>query len=73
MWCYHCHRLVNSESIVFSNYLSIDLTISFSFYSVRTSAVLPHILPKLVHPPLSYVSLCFFFFFICSGYLSSAS
>jgi hypothetical protein len=23
--------------------------------SVRTAAVLPHILPKLVHPPLTYV------------------
>lgn len=26
--------------------------------SVRTTAVLPHILPKLVHLPLSYVSAC---------------
>lgn len=27
----------------------------FGYFSVRTAAVLPHILPKLVHLPLSYV------------------
>ena len=34
------------------------------YYSVRTAAVLPHILPKLVQPPLSWVVYWCYIFFI---------
>ena len=43
--------------------LDTNIELVIWFYSVRTAAVLPHILPKLVQPPLSWVGLWYYILF----------